>query len=212
MKEQFIDIYKARIQRDGSDKLLEWLEKSDFFTAPASTRFHLSREGGLVEHSLHVYDRLRELVLNEKQRSGLLPELTDQEEETVAICALLHDLCKVDVYKKEPKNQKTYDPAKVAAAQRWQVKHDSMGDFIWETVMGYKFEDPIPYGHGEKSVYIISGFMRLTREEAFAIRFHMGPDNGDWRNVGGAFELFPMAMLTHTADMMATYLDERKEV
>lgn len=208
MKDQFIDIYKARIQREGADKLLAWLEKSDFFTAPASTKFHLSREGGLVEHSLHVYDRLRELLLNEKQRNGLLPELTDQEEETAAICALLHDLCKVGVYHQEPKNQKTYDPQKVAAAQKYQVKHDAMGDFIWETVMGYKFDDPVPYGHGEKSVYIISAFIRLTREEAMAIRWHMGPDNGDWRTVGSAFDLFPLAVLTHTADMMASYLDE----
>lgn len=153
MKDQFIEIYNARIQREGADKLLVWLETTDFFTAPASTRFHLSREGGLVEHSIHVYDRLRELLLNEKQRNGLLPTLTDQEEETAAICGLLHDLCKVGVYHQEPKNQKTYDPEKVKKAQKYQVKHDSMGDFIWETVMGYKFDDPIPYGHGEKSVW-----------------------------------------------------------
>lgn len=208
MKDQFIEIYNARIQREGADKLLVWLETTDFFTAPASTRFHLSREGGLVEHSIHVYDRLRELLLNEKQRNGLLPTLTDQEEETAAICGLLHDLCKVGVYHQEPKNQKTYDPEKVKKAQKYQVKHDSMGDFIWETVMGYKFDDPIPYGHGEKSVYIVSGFMRLTREEAMAIRWHMGPDDSGWRTVGDAFEMFPLAAMTHIADMMASYLDE----
>ena len=98
MKEQFIDIYKAHIQREGADAFLEWLEKTDFFKAPASTRFHLAREGGLVEHSIHVYERLRELYVNEKQRNGLTPALTEQEEETIAICGLLHDICKVNFY------------------------------------------------------------------------------------------------------------------
>lgn len=215
MKDQFIEIYNARIQREGADKLLAWLESTDFFKAPASTRFHLSREGGLVEHSIHVYDRLRELLLNEKQRNGLLPTLTDQEEETAAICGLLHDLCKVGVYHKEPKNQKTYDPEKVKKDQKYQVKHDSMGDFIWETVMGYKFEEDLVYGHGEKSVYIISGFMHLTREEAMAIRWHMGFSDNDFKaggqSVGKAFDKFPLAVMTHIADLMASHLDETKE-
>ena len=211
MKDQFIDIFKDRSQREGSDKLLAWLESSDFFIAPASTRYHLCREGGLCEHSIHVYERLRELYLTEKVRGGLLPELTDQEEETIAIVGLLHDICKVDVYRQEPKNVKTYEPEKVKAAQKWQIKKDGMGEFIWETVMGYVFDDPVPFGHGEKSVYIASGFMRLTREEAFAIRFHMGPDKDGWKDVGNAFSLFPLAVLTYTADMMATYLDENEK-
>lgn len=211
MKDHFIDIYKARIQREGSDKLLAWLESSDFFAAPASTRYHLCREGGLCEHSIHVYERLQELYLTEKVRGGLLPELTDQEEETIAIVGLLHDICKVGVYRQEPKNVKTYEPEKVKAAQKWQIKKDGMGEFIWETVMGYTFDDPVPFGHGEKSVYIASGFMRLTREEAFAIRFHMGPDKDGWKDVGNAFSLFPLAVLTYAADMMATYLDENEK-
>lgn len=211
MKDQFIDIFKDRIQREGSDKLLAWLESSDFFVAPASTRYHLCREGGLCEHSIHVYERLRELYLTEKVRGGLLPELTDQEEETIAIVGLLHDICKVGVYRQEPKNVKTYEPEKVKAAQKWQIKKDGMGEFIWETVMGYTFDDPVPFGHGEKSVYIASGFMRLTREEAFAIRFHMGPDKDGWKDVGNAFSLFPLAVLTYAADMMATYLDENEK-
>jgi len=206
-KERFIEIYNEHITRPGADKLLEWLEKSDFFTAPASTRFHLNRPGGLVEHSLHVYDRLLNLVNTETA-----VDLQDVSMETIAICGLLHDLCKVDVYVKEFKNQKTYDPEKVAKAQRWEVKHDNNGDFIWETVEIYKFDDQIPYGHGEKSVYIISGFMKLTREEAFAIRYHMGPwQEGEKQNAGKAFGIYPIAGLTHIADMMASYLDENED-
>ena len=135
--------------------------------------------------------------------------ITSEEDETIAICGLLHDICKVGCYKSEPKNQKTYDPEKVKKAQKWQIKHDALGDFIWETVMGYKFDEDFVYGHGEKSVYIVSAFMKLTREEAVAIRFHMGPwQDGEKQNAGKAFEQCSIAALLHIADMMATYLDE----
>lgn len=216
MKENFLEIYRKNITRPGADKFLAWLETTDFFDAPASTRFHLSRPGGLVEHSVHVYERLRELYLGELVRIAGGPVKFDEEEsETVAICGLLHDVCKVGCYVQEPKNQKTYDPEKVAAAQKWQIKHDGMGDFIWETVMGYKFDDELPYGHGEKSVYIISGFMKLTREEAMAIRWHMGFSDAEFKgggySVGNAFDKFPLAVMTHIADLQASYLDEAKE-
>ena len=204
IKDHFLEIYASEIHRPGADKLLQWLETTDFFTAPASSRFHLAREDGLAEHSLHVYQRLAELCMRE---SGV-----QIDPESVAICGLLHDVCKVNVYQQEPKNRKTYDPEKVAAAEPWQVKHDALGDFIWETVMGYKFEDDLPYGHGEKSVYIISAFMKLTREEAMAIRWHMGFSDNDFKgggySVGNAFEKYPLALLTHIADLQATYLDE----
>lgn len=193
MKEQFIDIYKAHIQREGADALLEWLEKTDFFKAPASTRFHLAREGGLVEHSIHVYERLRELYTNEKQRNGLMPLLTEQEEETVAICGLLHDICKVNFYTVEMRNRK-----------------NDKGQ--WEKYPFCVVDDQLPYGHGEKSVYIVSGFMRLSREEAMAIRWHMGFSDSDFKaggySVGNAFDKFPLAVMTHIADMMASHLDE----
>lgn len=213
MEEVFLEIYRDNIKRPGADKLLDWLESSDFFDAPASTRFHLSHPGGLVEHSVHVYERLRELYTNELVRnSNGSVILNDEEEETIAICGLLHDLCKTNIYKKEPKNQKTYDPEKVKKAQKWQIKHDDMGDFIWETVMGYKFDDQLPYGHGEKSVYIISGFMKLSRAEAFAIRFHMGAwQDGEKQSAGNAFNMFPLAVMTHLADMQASYLDEKED-
>lgn len=210
MKEQFLELYKTYITRPGADKFLEWLMTTDFFDAPASTRFHLAEPGGLVKHSVHVYERLREAYINELDRDHERPVvLSNQEEETIAICGLLHDICKVGVYHKEPKNQKTYDPEKVKVAQKWQIKHDGMGDFIWETVMGYKFDEDFAYGHGEKSVYIISAYMKLKREEAVAIRFHMGAwRDGEKQDVGKAFEQQRLAVLTHIADMQATYLDE----
>ena len=208
MKDLFIRRFRETITRPGAEDLLAWLEKSDFFDAPASTRFHLARPGGLVEHSIHVYERLKQLCECEALNNDSFKE---PPPETIAVVGLLHDLCKVGVYIQEPKNQKTYDPQKVAAASSYQVKHDQLGDFIWETVMGYRFEDSLPYGHGEKSVYIISGFMKLTREEAFAIRYHMGPwQDGEKQNAGRAFDLFPLALLTHMADMLATHMDEKE--
>lgn len=189
-KERFIEIYKSKIKREGSEKLLEFLlsRHSDFFVAPASTRYHLAYEGGLCEHSLNVYDCLCHYLESDRVKNdyGL-----KYSEESIAIVALLHDLCKVNVYKPGTRNVK-----------------DEFGK--WQTVPTYEFEDKVPYGHGEKSVYIISGYMRLTREEAFAIRYHMGfSGNEEARNVGAAFEMFPLAFALSTADMEATYFLEK---
>lgn len=194
MKEKFIEEFKQHITRPGAANLLTWMQESDFFEAPASTRFHLSEPGGLVKHSIHVYQRLVALYLAEKQRS-VHPhyELTEQEEETLAICGLLHDLCKANFYTVEMRNRKNEQGR-------------------WEQYPFYIVDDQLPYGHGEKSVYMISGFMRLTREEAMAIRWHMGFSDNDCKgggySVGNAFEKFPLAVLTHIADLQATYLDE----
>lgn len=193
MKDRFIQLYQAFVKRPGSDKLLAWLETTDFFEAPASTRFHLSRPGGLVEHSVHVYERLRALFIAEKERADLCAGITSQEEETIAICGLLHDVCKANFYTVEMRNRK-----------------NEQGQ--WEKYPYYVVDDQLPYGHGEKSVYIISGFMKLTREEAMAIRWHMGFSDTDFKgggfSVGNAFGKFPLAVLMHIADLQATYLDE----
>lgn len=196
MKERFIEIYKENIHRPGMEKLLAWLESSDFFEAPASTRFHLSRPGGLVEHSVHVYKRLLKLYKAEKTDPAYpgTPYIpTAEEMESIAICGLLHDICKADFYAVEMRNRK-----------------NEQGQ--WEKYPFYVVNDQLPYGHGEKSVYIISGFMKLTREEAMAIRWHMGFSDNDFKaggfSVGNAFEKFTLAVLTHIADLQATYLDE----
>lgn len=189
-KEQFLSIYGENIQRSGADALLEWLKKSDFFKAPASTRFHLCREGGLCEHSINVYNRLTSLLKNEPT---MLERFGAEIYESVAICGLLHDLCKVNFYKTEMRNKKN-DAGK------------------WESVPFYVVDDRLPYGHGEKSVYIVSGFMKLSREEAMAIRWHMGGFDDSVKGgsyaMTGAFEQFPLALLLNIADMQATYLDE----
>ena len=191
-KERFISIYNEKITRRGADKLLEWLdsEGSDFFTAPASTRYHGAYEGGLCEHSLHVYDCLCSYLERERVKEQYGLEYT---EESIAIASLLHDLCKINLYRVSYRNAK-----------------NEQG--VWEKVPYYEYHDMLPYGHGEKSVYIVSGFMRLTRDEAMAIRWHMGFSGEENTNtIGKALELYPLALATHIADMVSTFYIEGKE-
>ena len=187
-KKKFIEIFKSNIHRDGADELLAWLESSDFFTAPASTKFHSAVEGGLCDHSIKAYFRLiknLQMEYGDSWQEKYSPE-------TVAICGLLHDVCKVNIYKVDYRNVKV--------------------DGEWVKQPYYVLEDSLPYGHGEKSVYIISGFMRLTREEAMTINWHMG--GFDMRVKGGSYSIsdafyrFPLACIFHMADMQSTYLDE----
>lgn len=199
MKEKFIEIYRKHITRPGAEELLAYLEKSDFFRAPASHKFHLSIPGGLCIHSVGVYERLRDLYIHEKALKGEPTELTPEQAETIAICGLLHDLCKIDFYQLVKKSRKT-------------GKMLPNGKPEWEDYWGYDIEEKLVYGHGEKSVYIVSGFMRLTRDEAIAIRFHMGSwQEGEGRNASNAFKQYPLAFLTHMADMMSTNLDEKED-
>lgn len=189
-QEKFVEIFNTHISREGSENLLDWLITTDFFTAPASTRFHSAYEGGLCQHSINVYERYVKILKNEYGE-----DFTKKiSMESVAIIALLHDVCKVNFYKTEYRNVKV--------------------DGNWTQQPYYTIEDSLPYGHGEKSVYIISGFMRLTREEAMAINWHSGGFDDRVRagsyGMAEAFYKFPNAMLFHTADMMATYLDETR--
>lgn len=191
-KEEFIEIFRENIHRPGAAELLDYLEnKSDFFTAPASTKFHGAYAGGLCEHSVNVYDCLCDYLARPRTQElyGL-----EYSQETAAVVALLHDICKTGCYKAGTRN----------------VKNEATGQ--WEKVPTFFYEDNLPYGHGEKSVYIISGFMRLTREEAMAIRWHMGFSGGEDKNmVGKALEQYPLAFALSVADMEATYFLEKSE-
>ena len=191
IKQEFVEIFNAKIKRDGAKELLDFILMTDFFTAPASTRFHSAYAGGLAEHSIKVYKRLLMLVQNEYGENWQ----DTISAESVAICGLLHDVCKINTYKVEMRNTKE--------------------NGVWVQKPYFTTEDPMPYGHGEKSVYMVNGFMRLTREEAMAINWHMGPY--DMRVKGGSFALsdvfylYPTAMLMYMADLQAAYLDETTE-
>lgn len=184
-KEEFISIYNENIKRAGSKELLEWMLKTDFFTAPASSKFHCACEQGLVMHSLSVYHTLVEKHFEPDKDSP----------ESFAICALLHDLCKAQFYKVSTRN----------------VKNDETGQ--WEKKPFYAIEDAFPYGHGEKSVFLIERFMRLKTSEAVAIRWHMGgfddAAKGGGFSIALAYEKYPLAVKLHLADLESTYLREK---
>ena len=171
MKEKYIDLLKG-INREGMDKLIEFLESSDFFEAPASTRYHGAWKGGLLEHSMKVYEILKSKT---------------EDSDSVKIVALLHDICKVNYYKTDFRN----------------VKNNG----VWEQVPYYTVDDTIPYGHGEKSVMMISEFIKLTPEEKYAIRWHMGFTEPKelYGTLGQAYKKYPLALLTFEADLEATY-------
>lgn len=178
MKEKFIELLKST-NREGIDNLIAFLEKTDFFTTPASTRFHNSFEGGLLAHSLNVYTALKKLVSDE------------WSEDTIIIVALLHDICKINTYKVDYRNKK-----------------DESGTWVKEPY--YTTDDMMPLGHGEKSVMLISEFIKLTKEELYAIRWHMGgfEPKENYNYISNAFSKYPLAVYTHMADLMATYILE----
>ena len=189
-KEEFLTIFDEQIHRQGAADLKNYLLRSDFFTAPASTRYHCAYEGGLCEHSINVY---RRLLANVKMQFGEEWE-SKVSHESVAVCGLLHDLCKIDFYKLDYRN----------------VKENGE----WQRKPYFTREEALPFGHGEKSVYIAGSFIKLTREEAMAINWHKGGFDtrvrgGDY-SVSDAYRMFPLAVLLHAADLEATYIDEKR--
>lgn len=186
-KERFYSIVNDSIHRDGIEQLLQWLEKSDFFTAPASTKYHGCHECGLLEHSLNVYDALCNLLAHS-------PIEEKYSTEAVAIVALFHDLCKVNFYKKTTRNVK-----------------DEHGRWVEKIV--YEIDEKFPCGeHADKSIILIQQYMKLDAEEILAIRAHMGGFDTSVKGgsfmVGKIFEKSKLAVLLHLADMEATYLLE----
>ena len=183
-REEFLALFRQQVNRPGADKLLDWLDTTDFFRAPASSRFHCACEGGLVQHSLNVYHVLMDHFYTEEENL-----------ESYTICALLHDLCKANFYKMSTRN----------------VKNDTTGQ--WEKVPFYQVEDAFPYGHGEKSVFLIERFMKLRTAEAVAIRWHMGGFDDAARGgsfaISAAYDAYPLAVKLHIADLEATYLYEK---
>ena len=180
MKEEFLKLLRST-NREGIENLISFIEKTDFFKAPASTRYHGNYEGGLLEHSMKVYEILKEKVKH-------TPISLEIPEDTIIISALLHDICKVNFYKVDYRNAK-----------------NERGE--WEKVPYYTVEDTIPYGHGEKSVMMISEYIKLSPDEKYSIRWHMGftEPKESYGTLGQAFKKYPLALLLHEADLESTY-------
>ena len=191
----FLAVYSNTIKRDGAAAMIYWLDcKTDFFTAPASSKNHLAQPGGLAVHSLNVYKRLLEITARDVFGGTDGALLAEEVRETVAILGLLHDVCKVGVYHQT-------DPFKAAM----EGKLDTMAP--------YEFRDTFPLGHGEKSLFLITRHMALTEEEALAIRWHMGAYDdavkGGSRSMTEAMNMTPWVWRLQEADMCAAWIDER---
>ena len=188
-KKLYFSIMRTNVIRDGVENMLKYLEDSDFFIAPASTRFHLSRPGGLCIHSLDVYYRLMKEISNEYGDVSKSPYKLD----TLTIVSLCHDFCKIDMYETQMRN----------------VKEGN----TWVQKPKYVINDKLPIHHGYKSHYIVSAFIKLTREESIAIMHHMGGFDelvkGGSYSISNSFKMYPLAVLLHCADLKASNIDER---
>lgn len=206
-KTEFEGLCKKYIKREGVDRLLKWLESNDFYTAPASTRYHLCVEGGLCQHSLYVFHRMVDLCehlfeVNPEDEGVVCNGKTTEDDgafdiENIAIVALFHDICKVNCYVRDFKNVKVNGKWEQQEYWRWDEQ------FIWSE-------------HGAKSVYMIQQFMRLYIDEAQAIAFHMGAAGDPLSEIkdkrfAQVFDKSVFAFMLHMADMWATYIDEREE-
>lgn len=206
----------SAVKRPGIDGLMNYIRKSDFYKAPASTKFHLSCEGGLLQHSLNVFDALamKMEIIEANKETGEPAEdryvykvagetVAEFTKQTLAIVALLHDICKTNFYTAGFRNQKVYKPN--------GSKRDNGGRFDWEQVPVYEVDDRNPYGHGEKSVMMVSEFMKLTMEERYAIRWHMGMSDCTYQQTqafNASCEKYPLVLLLHTADQEASHFME----
>lgn len=184
-KNRFLDLLRS-VSRDGIEDLINWIEQTDFYVCPASTRFHNSYAGGLLQHSLNVYDEFQRLLT-------VYGDDIKIERDSVIIMALLHDLCKANFYATEKRNRKNAEGR-------------------WESYDAFTVNELYPYGsHGGKSVAIISNFIKLTWIEAAAINCHMGGWSEDPQGVGRVYEKYPAAWLLSVADQSATYVAETKQ-
>lgn len=179
LKNEFKSLVKHKIKREGIDNLMAWLDTTDFYVSPASTRFHEAFKGGLLLHSLNVYFELKRLCKLYSCRAT---------EESLALVALFHDLCKVGCYKTE---------------LRWRKNKQQK----WEQYETWKFDEDFAYGgHGSKSVFLIQSFMSLSAEEASAINCHMGQwDATQYSNPTAVYERNQLAWLLHVADEAADF-------
>lgn len=189
-RETYIALLR-KVNREGIEELINFLDKSDFFTAPASGRFHGNYDGGLCEHSLNV---CKVALSNYKGLKAIKPSLKISEE-SIIVSALLHDLCKIGFYNK---------------AERWTKK-----DGQWTSYDGYEIKDPFPFGHGEKSVLYANQYIKLELEEMLAIRWHMGYmdmsvglDSSSRYAFQESVNTYPIVTLIHTADWMSSTIIE----
>ena len=184
-KKVFLNLLKS-VDRKGIDALMEYLEaKTDFFTAPASTKYHNNCIGGLLAHTLNVYESFKSLL---KLRN------IEVSEESIIIISLLHDICKCNYYVLEQRNRKING--------KWEQVD------VWSNTKSVS--PPLP--HSYRSIRMLQSFLRLTPQEELCIYYHMGPYGGEDYEYRSLLQKvntdYPETLLFYTADLFSTYLDE----
>ena len=197
-KNRFIEILSS-INRKGVDEMIEYLKDSDFFIAPASTKYHCNFLGGLCKHSLNVYDNI--MALNNLYNLNI-------DDDSLALVSLLHDVSKVNFYEEYFQNKKLYSPQ--------GSKYDEGGRYDWVSVKSYKIKEPelrmVSGEHGFNSYMIIKNYINLSDEEITAIvNHHLGMDNGYcFKDMNEVCDRYPIVTLLHLADMCSVYFTENK--
>lgn len=198
-KQLYIRLCREHIQRDGIEKVLAYLGKTDFYVAPSSSNFHLNEDGGLCKHSINVFEtacKLYDDIAKPNIENGVSPFTEEISKESIAIATLFHDLCKIKLYHK---------------AERWKKDEKNR----WQSYWGYEINDEFPLGHGEKSCLMLSWYMRLKPEEMLAIRWHMGMydigENGTSQRYSfyAALDKSPLVSIVHAADFLSSRLLEK---
>lgn len=201
-KEKFLD-WILSISRIGIGELVQWLEEeTDFFDAPASTKYHGNLKGGLCAHSLRVTERLIEKINTDEFWHNKLSKVPI---ESVYIVGLLHDLCKINTYEKYYRNIKVYIDCETPLS-----RCDTHGIYEWQEVEAYKGNYNSFLPHAEQSISIITKFITLSTEEEMAIRYHMGftEPKEHWSYMNNALEKYPLVLALQQADMESSHFLE----
>ena len=194
---EFISLWQEYAPEDndnlivGNNKLMDYLEEN-FFSAPASTKYHGAYEGGLYDHSKQVFLRLKELTENNN--------IEWRRDESPFIIGMFHDLCKCDQYKWVDDDMVELSLGEYNLMVKGEIK--PKGHYEYNTRTFLK-------GHGTKSVMLLSQFINLTEEEMLCIRYHMGAyETDDWDEWDRAIKKYPNVLWTHMADMLASKVDD----
>lgn len=217
-KQLFLDILRrVSRKRPTVEDLIIKLESSDFFTAPASTTYHMNYAGGLCQHSLNVYNTLVKLVkqfyeseITDANGTVYISDRTTHsiDSDSIIIVALLHDVCKMDFYESYMKNEKVY--------RATGTKRDEQGSYDWVSTPRFKVRDAdkrfLYATHGVNSEYIIHEYIPLTLEESVAIVNHMGTSSEmNLIDQSSIFSKYPLAALLHSADYLSTFILETED-
>lgn len=202
------EIDDVRVDTEG---LARYLLNTDFFMAPASTKYNCAYDGGLVEHTLHVYDIMSDLVDVMKAKVSRNELLT---------VSLLHDVCKIGAFEKYAKNVKKYvDENSVERTQYSKWDPNEKKYFNWVSETAYKVSDDPDCDSvgtpGLKAVLSLSLYIPFTNRAFREVLIAMLNQYDGTKEMDAQFKQMlskhPLAMLLHAADSLASYIKDYEQ-